>query len=295
MATFVAADIILGATTIRGVTSTNPRSGNEHVKRTPSGGAIVDHVSGTKSEQVTAFTSTDVGVLAALGTNTFSSVGLSLTSSTITVPVKSRASGGLFASGSNHCAITGAAALTIPISYEVSQESEAATCQAEIHWISSNGTTAGATGSAGNALASQAFSFEYGLGPAYINGTLIVGVQSFKVTPGIRLVKHWSQGLVRPTIISIQAVEPTIEIVTQDIDAVIAAFGVFTAMTSANVYMRRRADAGVYSATVLENIRFTFAGGLTDTSFEVSDNNNGTATITLHGKTLTSSSAVTIP
>ncbi len=295
MSTFVAADIILGATTVRGVTSTNHRSGNEILKRTTSGGAVVEQVSGSKAEEVTSFTSTDVGILAALGTNTFSSVGLSLTASTVTVPVKSRAAGGLFVSGANNCAITGAAALIIPVSYEVSQESEAATCQAEIHWISANGTTAGAIGSTGNSLAAQAFSPEYGLGPVYINTTLIVGVQSFKVTTGLRLVKHWSQGLVRPTIISIQAVEPTIEIVTQDIDAAVAALGVFTAMTSANVYMRRRADAGVYSATVLENVRFTFAAGLTDTGFEVSDNNNGTATITLHGKTLTSSSAVTIP
>lgn len=298
MATFVAADIILGATTIRGVTNTSHKSGNEHLKSATSGGAVLSQISGNKAEEVTSFTSTDCGIAAALGTNTFAALGLYVSASTITVPLKSRAAGGLFVSGSNFCAISGATALIVPTSWEVSQD-VSATFSADIHWVSGGATpglTAGATGSAGNALASQAFSQEFGLGPCYINGTLIVGVQSFKVTPGIQVVKFWSSGLPRPTIVSIQKVEPMIEIVTADIDAAIATTNAFTAMTSANCYLRLRADAGVYDATVSVNTRFTFAGGISDTgSIEVSDNNNGTATITLHGKALTSSSAVTIP
>ncbi len=66
-------------------------------------------------------------------------------------------------------------------------------------------------------------------------------------------------------------------------------------MTSANIYLRRRADSGVYSAST-DNIRFTFAAGLTDTNnISVSNNDDGSATITLHGKVLTSSTSVAIP
>jgi hypothetical protein len=261
-----------------------------------SGGATISQISGLTAEEVTTVISNDVGVLAALGTNTFCSVGLYLSSSTITVPFKSRTIGGLFASGSNHSALTGAAAMIIPTQFEATQDADAgATCTFEIHWISSNGTTAGATGSTGNALAAQAFSEEFALGPVYFNTTLIAGVQGFRVNPGITLVKSASAGLYRPTMISIQTVMPTIEITTNDIDTTVATLNAFTAMTSANAYLRKRADAGVYSAST-DNVRFTFAGGLRfDDSVDVSDTGNGTGTITLHGKALTSSSAVDIP
>jgi hypothetical protein len=51
----------------------------------------------------------------------------------------------------------------------------------------------------------------------------------------------------------------------------------------------------VYSAST-DNIRFTFAAGLTDTNnISISNNDDGSATITLHGKVLTSSTSVAIP
>lgn len=295
MAKFVAADVILNATTVRQCTNVSHRTGQEHRKAMVSGGAVISQISGKKAEEVTSVTSYDIGVLAALGTNTFCSDGTYLTGSTITVPWKSRAAGGTFASGSAHCALAGSTALVIPTSFEASQDGDGASCNFEIHWVSADGITVGATGSTGNALGSQAFSAEFALGPAYINGTEIVGVQSIKVTPGITLVKVSDKGLVWPTHISIQSVMPTIEIVTNDIDAVAATINVFTAMTSANVYFRKRADSGIYSASS-DNVRFTFAAGLSDTNaVEVSDTGNGSSTITLHGKTLTSSSAVALP
>lgn len=296
MATFVAADAILGATTVRQVTNASHRTGIEARKAMTSGGATISQISGLKAEEVTTLTSGDLAALVAIGTNTFCSVGLYLTGSTVTVPYKSRTAGGLFAGALSHSALSGTAAMIIPTSFEASQDSEAATCTFEVHWVSSNGTTAGATGSTGNSLAAQSFNAEFGLGPAYVNGAEITGVQSLRINPGITLVKSTSAGLPRPTTISIQTVMPTIEITTDNIDAAVATVNAFTAMTSANVYFRKRADAGVYSAAGLDNVRFTFAGGLADSNaVEVSDNNNGTATITLHGKTLTASTAITIP
>jgi hypothetical protein len=85
------------------------------------------------------------------------------------------------------------------------------------------------------------------------------------------------------------------EITVNDFAAVAGTVGDWTAMTSANAYLRRRADSGVYSVSS-DNIRFTFAAGLADTgSVSVSNNDDGSAVITLHGKILTSSTTVAIP
>jgi hypothetical protein len=296
MATFVCADMILGATTVRQITSSSHSSGLQARKSMNSGGDTVQQISGLLAEEITTFSSADVGVLCALGTNTFCSVGLFLTASTITVPYKSRSTGGSFASGANHSALSGASALIIPTQIEASQDADAgASLTGEIHWLSADGLAAGATGSTGNSLGAQSFSAEFALGPAFINTVEVPGVQSIRVNPGITLVKSSAKGLVRPTKISIQTVMPTMEITTDDIDGLVARLNAFTAMTSANIYLRKRVDSGVYSATT-DNVRFTFAAGLIfDDSVDVNDVGNGTGTVTLHGKTLTTTSAVAIP
>ena len=261
-----------------------------------SGGAVIQLVSGLKAEEVTTLQSADLAALVAIGTNTFCSVGLSLAATTITVPYKARSTGGSFAAGAGHSALTGAAAMVIPTSFSASQDADAgASCTLEVHWLSADGITAGATGATGATLAAESFNAEFALGSAYINTIEIAGVQSVTINPGITLIKSSHKGLVRPIKISIQTVMPTITIVTNDIDAVVATMNAFTAMTSANVYFRRRADAAQYSASS-DNVRFTFAGGLSfNDSTDVSDVGNGTTSLTLHGKTLTASIAVAIP
>jgi hypothetical protein len=296
MTIFTAADLILGATTIRQVTQINHASGQTHRKAMTSGGAAVTQVSLKESIDVTTFTSADLAALLALNTNTFCSVGIPLIGSTITVPVKVRANGGTFASGSAHPAFTGSNALIVPTSFEVSNDSDAGLCTADIHWLSADGAAAAITDSTGNALGAQSFNAEFGMGPCYINGTLIAGAQSFRVNPGIEVVKPPAgSGLIRPTRASIKMGTPTMELTVNSWDAVASTLGTFVAMTSANFYMRKRADSAIYSASS-DNIRFTFAAGLTDTnSISIANNDDGSATITLHGKVLTASAAVALP
>lgn len=295
---FTGADIILGAATIRQVTQTDTKSGQEHRKATTSGGAVVSQVSGKAAEEITSFTSGDIAGLLALNTNTFCSVGLSVLAGTITVPKKLRSNGAVFTSGSTHPWITGANALIVPTSFEVSNDSDAGLCNADIHWISADGLTSGFDDATGNALASQTFNAEFGMGPCYINGTLIAGAQSFRVNPGIEVVKPpLGSGSIWPFFASIKMGTPTMELTVNDFDAIEDTIGVFTAMTSANFYMKKRADASTWTASVTtEHVRFTFAAGLTDTnSVSVSNNDDGSATITLHGKVLTASAAVALP
>ncbi len=297
MATFAAASVILDSATVHQVRQTTHRGGNTARKGRISGGVAVSQVSGLMAEEVTNVTSTDMATLVALNTNTFCSAGLYIASGTITVPLKARTDGGAFASGSNHCAIGGTKAFVVPTMFEASQDADAdASCAFDIHWISANGTAKAATGSTGNALGTQSFVSSFALGPVYINTTQVVGIQSIRVNPGITVIKSRREGLTFPVKCSIQEVTPTIEFTTDDADAVIALISSFNAMTSANVFFRKRNDAGVYVADVTtEHIKFTFAGGLYfSDSVDVSENNNGTSTVTLHGKTLTASAASAI-
>jgi len=295
---FTGADIILGAATIRQVTQCDTKSGQEHRKATNSGGAVVVQVSGKAADEITSFTSGDIAGLVALNTNTFCSVGVASLASTNTVPFKLRTHGAVFATGSSHPWITGASCLVVPTSFEATQDGDFATCSADIHWISADGLASGFASATGNALGTQSFNAEYTLGDCYINGSAIAGVQSLKVNPGIEVVKPpLGSGSVRPTHASIKMSTPTIEIVVNDFAAVSTTLGAFTAMTSANCYMKKRADSGIFTAdATTEHVRFTLAAGLADTNnITVSGNDDGSATITLHGKVLTASAAVAIP
>ena len=294
---FVNADVILGAATVRQVTATDHKTNAEIRKVMTSGGNAVSQVFAKMASEVTTVTSNDLATLFALNTNTFCSAGLYLTSSTVTVPYKKRAAGGSFASGSSHPALTGSTALVIPTLIEATQEGDAASAQFEIHWLSSDGFTKGCDDATGQALGSQAFGAEYTLGPAYINGTLLTGVQSVRINPGIEVLKTMNgAGQVWPAFASIKNIVPTMEIGVNDFDSIAGTVGDITAMTSANVYFRLRSDSGVYNVAGSNIVRFTFAAGIADTgSVTTSQNDNGSGTITLHGKTLTASVVQSIP
>jgi len=297
MAIVALADVIFGAATIRQVTNTNHQTGMTLRKGMTSGGAVIAQVSGKSAAEVTQITSSDLATLLGLNTGAFISAGALVSAGTITVPLKVRANGGTFASGSVNKSITGANGFLVPTSIECTQDGDNdATCQADLHWLSADGVTKGADDASGLALGAQSFNADFALGPVYINATLIVGVQSVRITPGLEIEKPpLGSGAVWPTMAMIKNIVPTIEITVNDFDAVANTIGDFTAMTSANCYLRRRVDSGLYSAST-DNIRFTFAAGLADTnSVTVANMDDGSATITLHGKTLTTSTAVAIP
>jgi hypothetical protein len=296
MSIFTLADFIFGASTIRQVTNTDHRTNQEHRKAMVSGGAVVSQVSGKAAGEVTSITSGDLAALLALNSAAFINSGAYVSAGTITVELKQRSAGGTFVSGSNNYCLTGATGLLVPTGIECTQDADFATAQCDLHWLSSDGVTKGCDDGSSQALTAQTFNAEFALGPAYINGTLLAGVQGIRVTPGIEVTKPpLGSGAVWPTMASIKTVMPTIEITVNRFATIASTIGDWTAMTSANVYLRRRADSGVYSASA-DNIRFTFAAGLTDTNnLSVSNNDDGSATITLHGKVLTSSTSVSIP
>lgn len=294
----VVADCILGSgNNVRQVTSVSHNDGTTVRNAMTSGGATVSQQSGIRGEEVTTVSSADLAALVALNTSTFCSVGLYLTGDTITVPLKERSLGGQFASGSNHPALSGSDCLIIPTEFSATQDAEAgASCTFDIHWISSDGVTREAAGSTGNALASQAFNAEFALGKADVNGSDVSGVVGIAVRPGITLTKSSTNGGIYPTHISIQQVEPVVEITVNDIDTAVALAGGFTTTTAMNVYFRKRADGGTYVADITaQHIKFTFAAGIHNLgSLSANENADGTATIRVTGKALTASAASAI-
>ena len=295
---FVCADALFGATNIRQVTTANHATNQEIRKAMNSGGNAVVQVSGKASGEISQIVSGDIAALVALNTSTFCGAGLTVLSSTITIPYKIRSAGGSFVSGSNNVHLTGANALIMPTSFEASQDGDFAMANMAVHWLSADGVTKGCDDATSQAIAAQAFNAEYTLGPCYINGTLIAGAQSFRVTPGIEVVKPpLGSGSVFPVFASIKAAMPTMQLTVNDWDAIAGTVGDFTAMSSANFYMKKRADSGVFTAgATAEHVRFTFAAGLADTdSISVSNNDDGSATITLHGKVLTAAASVALP
>jgi len=293
---FALADVVFGSTTIRQITNVDHRTNQEHRKAMTSGGNAVTQISGKMAGEVTSITTGDLAAVFALNSNAFVSAGAAVLSGTITVPLKVRSNAGSFVTGSNFVAISGANVFAVPTQFEATQEGDMATCQMDFHWLSTDGLTKGADDATGQSLAAQSFNAEFALGPAYINGTLIDGVQSVRVTPGIEVTKPpLGSGSVWPKYAMIKTVQPTIEITVNDFDAIVATVGDWTAMTSANIYFRKRADSGVYSSSS-DNVRFTFAAGLTDTnSVTVSNQDDGSGVITLHGKVLTANPAVALP
>jgi hypothetical protein len=257
---------------------------------------VVSQISGKAGGEISSITTGDLAALLALNSNAFISNGAFVSASTITLELKQRTNGGAFVSGSNNYCLTGSTGLLVPTTIECTQDADHATAQCDLHWLSTDGLTKGCDDATGQALTAQTFNAEFALGPAYINGTLLAGVQGVRITPGIEVTKPpLGAGAVWPTQASIKAVMPTMEITVNRFATIAGTVGDWTAMTSANVYLRRRADSGVYSASS-DNIRFTFAAGLTDTNnVSISNNDDGTATITLHGKVMTSSVSVAIP
>ena len=189
MAIFTLADFIFGATTIRQITAVDHKTNQTHRKAMTSGGNVVSQISGKDAGEVTSITSGDLAGLLALNTGAFISAGSTVSAGTVTVALKARANAGSFASGANHVAITGANAFLVPTTIEATQDGDFATCQSDLHWISSDGFTKGADDATGQALGAQTFNASFALGPCYINGSLIEGVQGFRVIPGIEITK----------------------------------------------------------------------------------------------------------
>ncbi len=285
---FVVTDAILGSDVLKQVSNSSHRSGAVTRASRNSGAATIADMYGVRFEEVTTLTTGDVEGISGFNSGNFFSEGLSVLPGTVTVPYKNRANGGLFQGATSHSQLTGSNALVICTGIEASQDSEVgATATLEVHWLSSDGTTAATTGSAGNSLASEAHNLEFALGTASLNSTALDSLTGVRINPGLSVVKQSAKGGNYPIEASIQAADPTIDLTLHDIDEVATVLDQFSAGLL-TVFLRARKDGGTYETdATLAHLKFTFAAGISFAeTIEAPETGNGSVTVRVAGKAL---------
>jgi len=225
------------------------------------------------------------GDLSTLLTKISLTAGYYMTGSSIVLPFQERAVGGTFASTSNTLSMTRAFGHIASIE---AQQGQAAVASLELIplW---DGSTLPIVISTGVTLDAQAFNNEYSLGPAKIGSAALPGLISVTVNPGFRvnLTKHQGNAYTREAFI--QIVEPSITWTIEGTGMQSTLTNLFKAISSTAIqYLRKRTAGGTYVADATsEHIALTLTGGMTVTdTTEASGQENGTISITAHGKTL---------
>lgn len=287
---FTAYELILDSDTITQVISSSLAT-NANVDKDRANGATGPSLLAMRSAApVVNFTTGDLTTLIGL-TNFFNS-GLNVPSNGITVPLIKRADGGVFASGSNHVALTATSALTIPTEVSAQHDTEqGVTCTCETHLRSTDGRTIPYAVSDSASLASATFTASYKMGPVVINGTNLTRCKSWRVMTGLQVRAESYCGNEYPSELFIIAeeIDPMIEITFESPNALADTAALFLDLTSAAVWARRKADGGVTDLdTSSTHAKFSFSEGLAIMGgYEAAFGDNSSSTITLHGKSLT--------
>lgn len=292
----VAADAILNSLTIRQIQSLQFNPGSEVQREYLTGGLTPQSHSIVRGAPTVTFQSHDLaGIVAGIGAGT----GLSLASTTITLPFQLRASGGSFTSGSAHQKIAATGGLFWIQSLQCSQGQNAvATVQGNLH--SSDGLTIPYTFATSQALGSQAFSATHTLAPVScaINGgasAQLSGVTSVTVSPGLSVEPELVDGALYPTTSFIVRLAPMVEVTFESVTAMVSN-GAFGAMTALTGYFRKRADGGTFvAAGTGEHISYALGDGMhCQMGVSGSGTNKAATTVTFYGEALTLSATATI-
>lgn len=288
MATGALFDAVVGAVNIYQVKDTSYDPGLTVAQHHYSGGVSPQQSDIVSGDPVVSITSGDiVTILDGID----ATAGLAVSAGTVTVPIKNRSAGGLFASGSNHHTLSATHGLLIPVSISASQDEEdGAQIQLEFHAASSSGLANPITHNASQAAGSQTFTAVHDLGPAKVNGTTIVGIKSITVNFGINVNKQRYSGypFCQLAGMTINEAIPSIEFEFEDI-ASLHAFATFTALsTTCVVYFRKRMSGGLRVAEATEeHVAFTLTNGIyTLESAKGSGRDNYTNSAKVYGHTL---------
>lgn len=290
MAGDIVYDVILGSNTVRQVLKSDYQPNLEDVVGMASGAVDPSEVMAGKAEPQATFETSDLaGFLAALSI----SAGAHVSAGTITIPWNKRAQGGSFAGAGANSRINGTHGLIVPTRISCGQDDEAAIAAAMVHFYSTDGFAAAATISNSQNLAATAFTGQYTLGPAKVNGTALGELLSIAVNPGITVEVKRHNGGNYPTLVHITQRRPTIDLTFEDISE-IPAIG-FAAMTSAAVWFRKRSSVGFVADATEQHVKFSFTDGLViPQGISASGIQAGAVTLRLKGEALTASAAAAI-
>jgi hypothetical protein len=286
-------DAIIGAVNLRQVKKTSFKGNVQAQSLRVSGGVDPSAMYVVSGEPRATFETMDIaGAIVGLSIQS----GLNVAAGTLTIPWNRRANGGTFAGGANNFTLTGANGLAVINSIGASQGDEGAVAEIELCFLSTDGLTSPIAANVNQTLASQAYNAAYAMGPFYLNGSQLSQVVSVKVNTGIKLTLKRYDGSVYPTIAFIETRDPTIDITFENADAISAQGPLFSAMTSAAVYFRKKSDGGTFVADATAvHAKLSFATGLTEIQgIDGDGNSNGSATLRLVGKQLSATSTVAI-
>jgi hypothetical protein len=159
-------------------------------------GALSDATSGVVQQAPTATLSTTaiVSALTALG----SIVSPYSIAAAATLYLRKTVHGGTFASGSTHSKLAGSLGIAVPRTLRLSQ-TQFATLDMELMWVSSDGATAPIAFTQSVALPTLTMASEkFVLGPIYLNDALTEGIDSVEIDFGMRAKSIFHNGFVLP-------------------------------------------------------------------------------------------------
>lgn len=218
----------------------------------------------TQAQKV-RFRSTDIKAvldLIGVGGRSFVAAG---TYTSCSFHFRKRAAGGIYSGGSNEFVISGTVGLAVPVSVRASH-GQLAEIEVEIEFVS-DGTNPPLAADTGATL--PAFTFGptqmWTIGPAYLNATLVEGLQDMTVDFGIETEPVKGDGFPWPTQVSIKQRRPSMRFDTFHLDAVdddvIALIGQARS-GSTRLFLRKKAEGGANVAdATTQHIRFDVAEG----------------------------------
>lgn len=292
-ASSVVYDATLGSLTLKQVRSASYNGGATTTLDYTSGGVSPSATYLVQAAPTVQFTSGDLdGVMDGFTSGAY----LGVASGTITIPWNLRSVGSTFASGTAHDKINATDGLFAVQSYSASQGDAAGASVTIAGNLHKPDGTIPVTISTGQSLSAAAYNCTHKLGPATINGSAIAGITRVSVNPGVSIDAEFVDGGVYPIAHYVTRLAPTIE-VTGRYQSLFTSLGpIFTTMTAAVFYFRKRAEGGTtVSDGTGAHLSFTFADGIVAVeTVSGSDNAAGEVTLRLHGEALTMSSTATI-
>lgn len=292
-ASSVVYDCTLGSLTLKQVRSASYSPGVQAAWDYTSGGVAPTATYMVQATPTCQFTSGDLdGVIDGFTSGQY----LGVAGGTITIPLNLRSVGSTFASGTAHDKINATDGLFTVQNYSASQgDGGGASVSIAGHLHKPAGTTP-VTITTGQSLSAAAYNCTHKLGPATVNGSAIAGVTRVSINPGVTVETEFVDGGVYPIANYVTRQAPTID-VTGRFQSLFTSLGpIFTTMTAAVFYFRKRAEGGTTVADGTgAHLSFTFADGIAAVeTVSGSDNAAGEVTLRLYGEALTISSTATI-
>lgn len=294
MPSSVVYDANLGAFTLKQVRSCSYSGNPQCVHDYTSGGVAPAATYMVQATPQTQFSSGDLaGVIAGFTSND----NLFVQAGTIAIPWNLRANGGTFAAGSSHDKITATDGLFVAQSFSASQgDADGSSVSIQGYFHKTGGLTAPTGTTTSQSLSAAAYNATHQLGPGLVNGSAVSGITRVTVNTGISVEAELVDGGKYPVAHYITRRAPTIDVTGRYMTLMTALGPIFTTMTAAVFYFRKRADGGTLVADdQSEHLSFTFADGIVGCeTVSGSGNSAGEVTLRLYGEALTISATAAL-